>query len=218
MEGYAKEPDNIHLLEKLFLSHQKLGNYDQAVAMIEQYPDQLLKNPYIMDYYLDHLVNSSQIARAEEVIETYPREGEFTGDLKDNTLKDRYRARLAVLQGDYSSAMTIYKRLDSADALQDYHLIPYLEIAVIQKDWTVANSLIEKMSSLDHEDFYLHAARAYLFQGDDTRAVNYANRVTTPLKLAHLWRDFGDYYENSGNKARARDAYSRSLKYVGLDF
>ena len=214
LEAHQKDPSNVYLLEKLFLSHQKLGNYEQAVYMVETYPDKMLKNPYIMDYYLDHLINSGAISKAEDVLENYPKDGQFNGDLKDNTLKERYRARIAVLNKDYRSALVIYNELDRKDSLQDLQMIPYLEIAVLEKDWNTANRLIAKMGGLDHEDFYVHASRAYLYQGEETKALSYLGRITTPLKLAHLWRDFGDYYENAGNQSRARDAYRKSLNYL----
>lgn len=214
MEGYEKNPGDIYLLEKLFLSHQKLNNVTHAIAMIEQFPDQLLKNPYILDYYLDHLLNTNQIARAEQVLDTHPRNGKFSGDLVDNTLKQRYRARIATLKKDWDTAIALYRELDQGNSLQDYHLIPYLELLVLKKDYVEANKLIEKMAGLDHEDFYVNVARAYIYQGMDTKARKYIGRVTTPLKLAHLWRDIGDYYELNNATGMARDAYRKAMQYL----
>lgn len=214
LEGYQKEPNNIHLLEKLFLSHQKLGRYDRAIAMIDQYPDQLLKNPYILDFYLDNILASEDIAKAERILEIHPRDGKFSGDLIDNTLKNRYRARIATLKKDYTGAIAIYRQMDKDNALQDFHLIPYLELLVLEKDFVTANALVDKMAGLDHEDFYLHAARSYVYQGQNTKAQKYIDRISTPIKLAHLWRDIGDHYELNGDTFMARDAYRKAMEFL----
>lgn len=214
LEGYSKFPNDVYLLEKLFLSHQKLGNVGETMTMIETYPDQLLSNPYIMDYYLDHLLNNENVERAEYILDTYPKDGTFSGDLVDNTLKQRYRARIAVLQKDYDTALMIYRELDESDSLQDFHLVPYLALLVDRKDFLTANRLIKKMAALDHEDYYVNAARAYIYQGEQTKAMRYVNRVTSDKKLAFLWTDIGNYHEENGNKHLAREAYLKAYGYL----
>ena len=214
MEAYHKNPENAYLLEKLFLSYQKLNNVKGAISLLEQFPDKLLKNPYVLDYYLDHLLNNNQLVFAEQILNTHPKGGTFNGDIVENVLKQRYRARIATLRKDWDAAIAIYEKLNADNVLQDYQLIPYLELLILKKSYPEANKLIDKMSGLDHEDFYVHVARAYIYQGMDTKSREYIARVTTPLKLAHLWRDIGDYYENNNSKVMAADAYRKAMEYI----
>ncbi|MCD8533559.1 MAG: hypothetical protein LR011_01715 [Verrucomicrobia bacterium] len=215
-EGINQNPSNHVLKEKLIISFQKLGNTEAAVKMIEDNQNELLNNQYILNFYVDYLLNNNNILKADKIITEFPRE-ESKNNLQEKSFKDLFRARIATIKKDYPEALRIYNELESQNMLLDYHLISFLEIAVIVNDWSLANKLIDKMSGIDHEDYYVHASRACLYQGNDTRALNYLSRVTTPNKLAHLWRDFGDYYENAGNKNQSKLAYSKSLKYLGLE-
>lgn len=215
-EGIIQNPSNNVLKEKLFLSFQKLGNNDAAIKMIEDNQDEMLNNQYILNFYIDFLINNKNISKAEKVISEFPK-GEGDNTLRDKTVKSLFKARIATINKDYPEAIKIYNELDNQNLLLDYHLIAYLEIAVLVKDWSVANKLIEKLSDTDNEDYFVHSSRACLYQGNDIRALNYLSRVTSPNKLAHLWRDFGDYYESAGNKNQSKLAYGKSLKYLGLE-